>query len=644
MKRIDIVCESNLGPQSGAFLDWLAGRGWCTHIGIRGDASCEQLEKARSRKFGAVLNLQAHPVMRERQWRDWGETAPEIEDALDRFHRVFGDAFVWEGFTEDDSAGVGFPQELLAARPANHAAAAALWDRHVAEGMAEIGMHDAPRKWGRLGFVSGLHRLASQGLDAVLVERANDDVSDLQTGIAFARGAARQHGCRWGIDLSLWWGVINGCVEGLPGAYHKACLLAAFFAGADIVAIEGADMLYDGAAGEPGPLGVDLDEAARLASSIERGKLEAPVAVMLPADHGWMTPAYWETRGGGWNYARIERPHGYRGVDGLFAAAFPGSNFAMDPYPFGGFSCEEPPASPFALSCVTPTFAPHPEDSYSAPVPLPFGRFTDRHRARGTLHQRRVDPFPFRPMGASRWGDVFDVLTDEAAFSVLERYAVLVIAGPVTLSEKMLVDLKAFVRAGGCVVLPAGVLTPGNADLAGLQLMPELRVGRSWQWRGGSVQLEAFRYCPAEIADGADCRVMAEASTGHPIVTRRTLGLGTVYACLIPWFEGFPNPLAGPALRLFDEVMGTIAPVSVEGFPAQWSSSRTEDALFVFVLNPDGVDHRGTMTLRRDTERHTECMELVENRTIEVTERPEGVHASIAVPAQSFRIYRLSQT
>ena len=44
----------------------------------------------------------------------------------------------------------------------------------------------------------------ANGVDVCLLERGIDELSDISTGIAFIRGAARQYNKRWGIDIANW--------------------------------------------------------------------------------------------------------------------------------------------------------------------------------------------------------------------------------------------------------------------------------------------------------------------------------------------------------------------------------------------------------------------------------------------------------
>jgi hypothetical protein len=239
-------------------------------------------------------------------------------------------------------------------------------------------------KWGMCGFAPSTHAFAASGLDWLILERANDDVDDLQTGIAFTRGAARQYGCNWGLDLSLWWGPIYGCVQDLPTSFHKRHLCMGYFSGANAFRIEGGDLFWNHERNRLAALGDTIQEFVQFARRVAPDKVETPVAVILPEDHGWMTPPYRRIANQAWNYSRIPYRPGDRGIDGFFATAFSASNFAMQPFPFGSYIKNNPPASPFSLSCVTPRFAPSPGDVSTAFDPIPFGRFRDHDKARKT--------------------------------------------------------------------------------------------------------------------------------------------------------------------------------------------------------------------------------------------------------------------
>jgi len=492
------------------------------------------------------------------------------------------------------------------------------------------------RVWGMAGYARSAHDYARHGIDTIIVERANDDVEDLQTAIAFARGAARQYGKTWGIDLSLWWGVIYGGVPDLDPSLFTRHLWIAWLSGARVLRIEGGMMHY-GPSG-PGAVARAIDAFGSLARDLDPGTPDVPVAVILAEDHGWMTPPYWRTISTAWSYARIPYRQGDRGIDGFFLYAFPGANYAMDPYPAGAYAVNDPPATPFALSCVTPEFAPRPDDVYNAEPPIPFGRFTSRDEARQVFLSEQRDPSPYRPMGDSRWGDIFDVFTDDVRADALADYRVAVLLGQVFPENQVKRQLADFARSGGTVVVCAGQVTPSDADWCGAVIEPELRVGRAWRWREEPARHEPFRYCPARAADGAE--VWASTLAGDPLVIAAPLGSGRVITVLIPWYEGGFAPLAGVAARLFDHVFDTVRPVAVDGPPAEWLSATGVDHRTVLLAHHDGVPWQGTVTLRDVPAAYDACRDLLSGETLSFDRAGSDVRVNLALPPYGVRLIR----
>jgi hypothetical protein len=330
-------------------------------------------------------------------------------------------------------------------------------------------------------------------------------------------------------------------------------------------------------------------------------------------------------------------------VDGFFRTAFPGSSFEMEPFPFGAYESDEPPASPFALSCVTPEYAPSPADAFQAEPPLPFGRFTNRDEAREAMAAHIIDPGPYRPLGDSRWGGIFDILTDEAVEETLSRYKVVTLLGHMPLEAAFRRALVRFVSEGGVLVASAGVLGPEDIDLTGVRMKPELAVGRGWTWRDEPLQAEAFRYVPGAPVNEAQSVVLARAATGQPIIVRTRIGEGCVYVCQIPWFEGEAQPLAGAARRLFDQVYGLIQPVRVDGPPAQWTSARGEGRRTVAISNHGQQVWRGTVCVRGFDAALRACHELVSGRRVDFRRGLTEAAVELAIPPHDVRVLRFSR-
>ena len=229
--------------------------------------------------------------------------------------------------------------------------------------------------------------------------------------------------------------------------------------------------------------------AARESLPNRMGTPDAPIAVVLPSDHGWTVPPYWATSTDDvyWGFARLSRPVGMRGVDGVFGAAFPGAGFSSQPYPFGSFDSDTD-RSP-ALGFVPPQWTPNPDDVFYTKRPLPFGRFHTRDDAKAFMSEggggvRPVDTSPYRPMADTRWGAIIDALTDDADGDALAMYKVLVLVGPVNVTSSLEARLVAFARGGGTVVWSVGVATPFHMPLTGLNLTSELRAARALRWVG----------------------------------------------------------------------------------------------------------------------------------------------------------------
>ncbi len=631
-----IVWDLAPAPETEPFLDWLQQRGWCWGVEVPADMKDADFERVTSRNMRAIPQLHAHPETRAWHWSRRGQSTPNLTECVEKARRFAPGSPLMQMFMEDDSAGVGFSARLLRKKPKSYAKAKEMWDQYLDEAMTEVRRFPDLDVWGMIGFARSAHDYGRHGVDCVIVERSNDDIEDLQTAVAFARGASRQYGCEWGIDLSLWWGVFYGCVPDLNASLYTRHLWQSFLGGSQAYRIEGGAMHF-GPEG-PGTVARAVDDFGSIAKGLDRGVAETPVAVMLAENHGWMTPAYWRTRNEAWNYARIPYRQGDRGVDGIFGAAFPGSVYAMDPFPLGSYKVDDPKASPYALSCITEEFAPAPEDAYNAEPPIPFGRHEHRKAAYEDFMAGKKDPSPYRPMGDSRWGDVFDVLTTPAPQETLNRYQVLVLAGQMDHQDSLNARLKAFVEGGGILVWCAGQATPDDTELTGVAMEPELRVGRAWSWRDGPAQAEAFRYCPAKPVEGTE--TLASTPSGDPVVVCRKLGKGSVCTVLVPWYEAGHTPLARVSLFLLDEVIGAVQPVKVEGTPVQWLSTRGEGHRTILVSNNDGAEWKGTVTVRNSDKDPAVCKDLISNESVDFTQNGSERMLQLAVPPYGVRIVR----
>lgn len=132
-----------------------------------------------------------------------------FERELPAYIAIAGQAprpFLWMCFIEDDSSGVGYPYTQLAAAPSDHTEAYDQFRDYIQRAIAFTMALGPPTSntplVAQVGFGERVHVYFSQGVTLALIERANDDIGDLNTAIAFARGGARQFNAAWGVGKS----------------------------------------------------------------------------------------------------------------------------------------------------------------------------------------------------------------------------------------------------------------------------------------------------------------------------------------------------------------------------------------------------------------------------------------------------------
>ena len=593
--------DLNPVPENQPVIDWLRAEGWCWGLGVPWSVPETRLRELTAQEWNLVLHMIAHPETRQRHAEYKKRAAPDPDKVLQRWSdtsRATDMDFIWMMLLENDSAGVAHPQKLLETKPKSHHRALNLLTQHLQEAHQTAAGYHPVQKWGVAGYAPSCHAFAASGLDCVIIERANDDVEDLLTGLSFCRGAASQYNISWGVDISLWWGPIYGCIQALPDNYHRRHLYTSYFSGARTFRIEGGDLFYDRKNKQLQPLAKMFNEFGRFTQAVDPGKPDVPLGIVLPADHGWMTPPYWRTTRTAWNYARIPYRRGQRALDGFFATAFPGSRYAMQPFPFGKYEQEDPPASPFALSCITPEFSPHPEDVFYQEPPLPWGKYKNRKEARQQMQAEQIDPALARPMPHSRWGGGIDVILKDSPLNVLQRYPMLMIFDSDPIEHSFKQTLLQYVGQGGILILASGVVGPEDTDLTGIRFIPEYRQGRSWQ-PANKKRMESFLYLPVSDIN-EKTRAVFTTGSGDPLVTCHDLGQGQVYTSLLPWFESEKNDFSEMFAELMDQLFAQYSKLYVAGEPLQWITTCNGREHYAFFSNNSHEAWEGEIRFNHD--------------------------------------------
>ena len=557
----------------------------------------------------------------------------------------------WEAYIEDDSSGVAFPQDLLLTmaetqsfNQRSYIIAYNKWMQYLQSTNSIIQLiNNNIMIYAQSGFASSSHSLLSPDLgnsDCIILERANDDIGDLQTGIAFARGAAKQYKKLWGIDLSLWWGVIYGTIQNLASqSYRKRHLYISYFSGAEIINIEGGDLLFNNN-GVPSNLVPVIEQFGNFTMKypdLSNNKVDIPIAILLSKDNGYITPQYWNTNMFAWNYAHIEPRIGDDNIGAFFSVAFPSSNFYQDPFPLGKYESNTPPASSFALSCITPKYAPDgntAEFEYYAPCYIPFGEYYNRTDAKSSFINNKIDPSPYRSMGDSRWGDIFDVFVLDSYLiqnknNILSQYPVLLLLGALNITNQdfsynLLYD---YVVNGGILLWSVGVAKPEHYTLIGMNITSNLLVGRYWKWNDETqIIQESFRYVPVNSVNNKNQNVsiIAEIPThqngvSRPLIISHKIGKGNVYTVLVPWCSGaLPYQLSKLCTKLFDNIISNkyqeikIDDTSSSSFNSlQFLSSFDDKNRNVLISNNDENEWFGNILIKNVPTNITICNELL---------------------------------
>lgn len=556
-------------------LDWFKGLGLADPwLEVRPWNAEDTLRRLRGAGWPLTISLKAHPRTRRRHYNYKESPVPDAAEAVRRHAAAAGgvDKVVWQALLEDDSSGVSISQEILSARVRSRREYLARLEQYLAEARAQWEAHPGVVAWGLAGFSASAHAYARAGAQLVMVERANDDCDDLQTGMAFARGAARQHGVDWGADLSLWWGPIHGCIEKLPARFHAQTLLASWASGAGAWRLEGGDLWVDGT-GRPTRVARELAPVIRAIDAMGRVDPGRGAAIILPRDNALINPSSYDPSPVSGTYARLEPDLAQWGMAAFFRAAFPGCAQERDPFPFGAYQTDDPPASPFALSCVTPQFSPSPSDVRDAKPPVPFGRFHGRDDARAHFESGSVDPAPFRPLGATRWTAPFDVLTDEVldrpdAADFLAAYPVVLALGDCDLApEGRQAALRGAAERGSRLFACAGTATPASEALFGVRFRGDLGMTQAWSSVAGGQRCdEPLRFAIAEAADG-ETRLRAATASGAPLVVEKLHGRGSATLCLAPWGLADGAALCGAAMEQLERLLRPLDRLAVDGSP-----------------------------------------------------------------------------
>jgi hypothetical protein len=466
------------------------------------------------------------------------------------------------------------------------------------------------------------------GSDAVLLERNIDEVSGMTPGIAMIRGASAQHGGRvWGIDLSTWrfwnrgptvYSRAGRLVTGWSASTFARHMYIAYMAGADLIHNEAAGYTSGVRGRRLNPLGRAVQRFTRFATvrHPDRGTPYVPMAFMQDHYSGF-EPRFGEftQRAFKWYWSKP-----YSAGDSML------SNLLALAYPNHKSWGTIVPGAPWRVL--------HPNGR----VNISASQIAYRKRlARG------ADPRPWEPMGSSRWGETFDVITDRSSVATMQRYRAIVLSTD-AIGPNLLRNLTQYVRGGGIAVVNARQL-PNDADaLTGVHLTGGRGSASSAVWipDGSTIDEDPFRYAEATPTSAS---VLARTPSGDPLVTGNAHGAGTVYVTTPDFLEDAAGKrILRVGHRLIDRIQTSLALVDVRGPQIEYLVNEDGGRTIVTLVNIDrtGAAWTGSLSFPMPAGAYT-AREWIRNVPVTTSVSGDQVVIRASVPRYGVRMYVLTE-
>ena len=455
----------------------------------------------------------------------------------------------------------------------------------------------------------------AMGVDVCLLERGIDELSDVSTGIAFVRGAARQSAKPWGIDVALWrtsnesatefdgQGVLTG---GWSPSYIRRHLYISYLSGANYVQIEPANYYAD--TGRLNPLGQVTREFADFAlrRHPDVGRPVVSTALMTHYYSGF-DPKHWiyAQTDAVW-YGDIPYSDGDHMLNNILKVAYP------DHWLHG-----LTPGAPFATAS-------------DAPDPAAFRQYL---RAGG-------DPRPFEPMGTTRWGDNLDVIADNASLATLREYKVIVLVGGAVLDDRLRDALRSWVQEGGTLVVNVKQVTAADESLLGVRLGSTEASGNRSRWLRDGTSYEEPRFAFTRITP-ITATVLATSEDDDPLVTSQALGQGKVILTTPHHLQASArDQLLQVGVRLLDGLAAMDLPARVAGPPVEYMVNRGANRTVVMIVNNSGATWSGTVTFASPPVSFA-LREYASDTDVPNSASPGEAVVAARVPAYDLRVYAL---
>jgi len=451
------------------------------------------------------------------------------------------------------------------------------------------------------GTLYSIHEAFRNGFPLVAYEGACGSADSFQTGIAFVRGGAKMYDALWGIDLSPWGGYMNGYIgetnnsgtwdsSMTPDLFYRIWITS-YMSGCNTLLHEvGYCFFYTYADNDVqlSDFGYKAMHFHRLTKEClkDRGQPVVPFAVMLEEEHGYRGSTVREFTAKGelitsndyttakgrlciWANRTPELTKGDWHVQRTISALFPYSDNLWTQF-YGQWPDER--------SADHEAMEPHLTSMIQV----------------GEIDPRETSPY----LRDSTWADCFDVIIEDTAEDVLNKYyKAILLAGDIQTDNGLWDRLNRYMDKGGSVVLTVEHLDGTALKDLGLILThkPQM-LNVNWMLANGqrfAVKQKTLLHAPT--CDRNDVKVWAtDEKTAQPLVLEYAKGQGRAYIVLAAHgMDKDGKKLSRITAAIIDHLYAKCVGITREGEPCQMLVNTRNDDTLVTLLNHTSKDWHG---------------------------------------------------
>lgn len=430
------------------------------------------------------------------------------------------------------------------------------------------------------GMVFSIHHYFHWGFRFVWLERGCG-LSNLQMGIAFLRGGARQYNGLWGIDFSTHHPMKNQLTwydeKGRRGGWSESLMvrswLVAYLSGANLIFQESSNYthwIFDS------KKNIKLSPAGSLSKRFaefvfkeieSKGEPYTPVAILVNFSHGY---------------------------DGRHSCML------KQPYLWGGRMSLSP--EDYHIDNLIEIFFPHHNQSWGM-FEMVFNPDVP-WKSQEEYLEKLKDGYDMRPFERghivnSPFGDIVDIIVDKGNLKKLEKYQIVFIGGLLSLKGNKWKYLKDYVKSGGILV--------GSYEQLSQEFLAEIGVykeGGNWAYdiikcNCCNKEYGGYRYAYSKLKVMSG-KVLCENSKKIPLAWEISYGKGKVIVGAVPFFQDISSSTILPVMaHIFNKIVAPLCIISADP-PLQIITSKGDGFILAGIFNNSEREWNGFITIQKE--------------------------------------------